>query len=282
MKHRFTIMGVPYDEGATFLKGAGQGPDHLRAALASPSSNMWTETGVDLATPGLYTDAGDMVLPASGRVFDTIEAGAADLLAQGTIPIFFGGDHAITYPIVAALAAARGRLDILHFDAHPDLYDEIDGRRYSHASPMARILEDKLAARMVQVGIRTLNGHQRQQADKFGVRIIDMAHVQAARRLSFSGPLYISFDLDALDPAFAPGVSHHEPGGLSTRQVIEIIHGIEAEVVGCDIVELNPVRDPAGITAMAGAKVVKEIMGIIARQTAEGDHHDTTESTRCL
>jgi len=151
-------------------------------------------------------------------------------------------------------------LTILHLDAHPDLYDELDNNRVSHACPFARIMEAGLAQRLVQAGIRTLNGPQKAQAERFGVEIIEMRDWQPGMLLNLAGPLYLSLDMDALDPAFAPGVSHHEPGGFSTRQVIQIIQEIDVPLVGADIVELNPVRDPLGVTTAVAAKLLKEIV----------------------
>jgi arginase family enzyme len=161
-------------------------------------------------------------------------------------------------------------LNILHLDAHPDLYDELDGNRRSHACPFARIMEEKLATRLVQVGIRTMNPHQRQQAERFNVEVIDMRHWQPGIPLEFDGPVYLSLDLDVLDPAFAPGVSHHEPGGLSTREVIHLIHSLKAPLVGADIVEYNPQRDPVGMTAMTAAKLLKEVVACMIASTLPG------------
>jgi len=121
-------------------------------------------------------------------------------------------------------------------------------------------MENKLATRLVQVGIRTMNGHQRQQAKRFGVEVIDMKNIKNAENIVFDGPVYLSLDLDCLDPAFAPGVSHHEPGGLSTRQLLEIIQNFSGQLVGADIVEYNPNRDINGVTGMVTAKLLKEIL----------------------
>jgi arginase family enzyme len=151
-------------------------------------------------------------------------------------------------------------LNILQLDAHPDLYNEFEGNPFSHACPFARIMEEKLAARLVQVGIRTMNPHLQEQAERFNVETIDMKTCDSSHKFIFNGPVYISLDMDVLDPAFAPGVAHAAPGGLSTREVLEIIQDLEAPVVGADIVELNPIRDINGITAMAAAKFLKEIV----------------------
>ncbi|MBA4054510.1 MAG: agmatinase, partial [Marivirga sp.] len=110
------------------------------------------------------------------------------------------------------------------------------------------------------IGIRTYNAHQREQVARFGVEVVEMKDWTDEKTFEFNGPLYISLDLDALDPAFVPGVSHHEPGGFSTRQVIKIIQKLNAQIVGADIVELNPTRDINGVTGMVAAKLFKEIL----------------------
>jgi agmatinase len=172
-----------------------------------------------------------------------------------------GGDHSITFPILEAHARHGVRPSVLHIDAHADLYDVFDDNRLSHACPFARVMEAGLVSRLVQVGIRTLNRHQREQAQRFGVEIIEMKAWLPSIDLSFDGPVYVSLDLDALDPAFAPGVSHHEPGGLSTRDVIGLVHRVRGTVIGADVVELNPARDLHGVTAMVAARFVKELVG---------------------
>ena len=120
-----------------------------------------------------------------------------------------------------------------------------------------------MAQNLVQVGVRTATGEQRAKASKHGVRIIEMKDFKENLTLDFSNPLYISFDMDALDPAYAPGVSHHESGGLSTRQAINVIHALNARIVGLDVVEVNPERDITGITTAAAVKIIKEVAGTI-------------------
>jgi agmatinase len=187
-------------------------------------------------------------------------------------PIFLGGDHMVTYPIVAGIAEARGPVNILHFDAHPDIYDDYEGDPLSHASPFARIMERGLASRLVQVGIRTLNKHCREQAQRFGVEIVEMRHFKPEAVPLLEGPLYVSIDMDALDPAFAPGVSHHEPGGLSVRDVLSVLHRIETPILGADVVEYNPTRDINGLTAVVAAKFVKELAGLAVRNVHAGSN----------
>jgi agmatinase len=245
------ILGVAFDGHSSFLRGAADGPAAIRAAFRSPSANSWSERGVDLGRPGLFRDAGDI------REFGAIESAAAALLEQPLITL--GGDHSITYPLLKAVRRRNPRLTILHIDAHADLYDEFEGSRLSHACPFARIMEEGLADRLVQVGLRTVTRHHREQAARFGVEMHEMKDWRGSFRFASDTPVYLSLDLDALDPAFAPGVAHHEPGGLSTREVLHLIQGVEAPLAAADIVELNPARDPSGITAMAAAKFFKEI-----------------------
>jgi arginase len=176
-------------------------------------------------------------------------------------PIALGGDHSITYPIMRAVAKRHPGLTILHIDAHGDLYDDFEGDRYSHACPFARIMEEGLAARLVQVGIRTLTPHQREQITRFGVDTIEMQHFAGGARPSADGPIYLSVDIDGLDPAFAPGVSHKEPGGLSVRDVLTMIHSLRGPIIGADVVEFNPGQDLGDLTAAAAAKIVREIAG---------------------
>lgn len=258
-----TLLGVPYDASSSFQRGPAEAPPLIRQALRSSSSNMWTEDGTDLGAEGALADAGNVAMTdsdeSSERTRGEIEAAVAALLAGGVHLLTLGGDHSITYPVLRAFHSVYPRLSILHIDAHPDLYDNFEGDRYSHACPFARIMEEGLATRLIQVGIRTMNGHQGEQARRFGVEVIEMRALDDAKALTFDTPLYVSLDLDGLDPAFAPGVSHREPGGLSVRQAIALIQEITAPLVGADVVEFNPRNDPAGITAPVAAKLVKEL-----------------------
>ncbi len=259
-----TVLGVPFDAHSSYLRGPAEAPPLIRDALYSDSANLWSETGVDLGADGVLHIAGDLMIQNSETAFSEIRSAVAGLLESDTIPLILGGDHAITYPVLQAFSKKYPRIHVLHFDAHPDLYDSLDGDRLSHACPFARVMEDGLCQRLVQVGVRTLNGHQRAQAERFGVEIHAMKDWTEDAPISFDTPVYLSFDVDALDPAFAPGVSHFEPGGLSTRQALSVIQRLEAPaILGADVVEFNPRRDASGMTAMVCAKIVKEIAGKI-------------------
>src|SRR3984957_12524250 len=204
-----TVMGIPLDVNSSYLRGAAGEPQKIREALSSDSSNQWSELGIDVGAAGAFRDAGDLCLKNSqedvGLDFAEIERAVGALVAKGERPVSLGGDHSVTYPILKVFAGHHGELTIIHFDAHPDLYDEFEGSRLSHACPFARVMEEGLAKRLLQVGIRTINAHQREQATKFGVEVIEMRHLPALDRMKIDGPVYISIDMDALDPAFAPG-----------------------------------------------------------------------------
>ncbi len=272
-EYDIAIIGIPFDEKSCYLRGASKGPQAIRAASTGRAINPWTELGANLEEEIILSDLGDM--DVSGDFFDVfsrIEENILSILEKKAVPVVLGGDHSISYPVVKAFARKFKPLDILHFDAHPDLYEELRGDRYSHACPFARIMEEGLAQSLVQVGIRAATGQQREKASEHGVRMIEMKDIKDSLSLEFSNPLYISFDMDALDPAFAPGVSHHEAGGLSTRQAIDILHALDARVVGLDVVEVNPDRDASGITAAAAVRIIKEVAGgiaIINRQRSE-------------
>jgi agmatinase len=255
------LIGLPYDASSSFLRGAAQAPPLIRDALYSPAGNTWTEALVDLSGPGGLTDAGDLDLPPTPEFLGLIEAGIAQLLDQGFRPISLGGDHSVSWPILRAVGRRHPGLTVLHIDAHPDLYEDFEGDRLSHACPYARVMEEGLAKRLVSVGIRTMSQHQRQQAERYGVETIDMRGWSRGDRPRLEGPIYLSLDLDGLDPAFAPGVGHREPGGLSVREALSLIQGLPEPFVGADVVEYNPLCDTQGVTAQVAAKLVKEIAG---------------------
>jgi arginase len=255
------LLGIPFDAHSSYLRGPGQAPPLIRKALRCESANFWTETGVDLGLPGTFADAGDLTLAEDISAFEEISKAIGGLLDKGQRPVSLGGDHSITYPIVRAFSKKYPNLKIVHFDAHPDLYDEFEGNRYSHACPFARIMEEGCAKRLIQVGIRTINAHQREQVKRFGVEVVEMRDLPALAKLKPDGPIYVSFDVDVLDPAFAPGISHREPGGMSVREAIAHLHAITGEIVGADLVEYNPTQDVSQLTAMVCGKLLKEILG---------------------
>lgn len=264
VRRRVDLIGMPTDVHSSFLRGPAKAPPLIREALFSPHGNSASERGLELGAEINLLDCGDLTLTETPEDDARIRDAVAASLKAGAIPISLGGDHSITYPIIQAVAAHHGPVDILHFDAHPDLYDELDGDRRSHASPFARIMEERLCARLVQIGIRTLNKHQREQAERFKVEQLEMRDLGRGS-FGFERPLYISIDLDGFDPAFAPGVSHHEPGGLSVRDVVDQLLDLKVPLLGADVVELNPDRDTNGVTAVLAAKLVKELAALASR-----------------
>ena len=152
------LLGVGFDANSTFRRGPAAAPPAIRAALGSESGNPYSETGVRVWPSDSVFDHGDLDVPnekGTREPIDAIERGVSRALGETPRLVVLGGDHAVTYPVVRAFAAKHGRISLLHFDAHPDLYPDFEGNRYSHACPMARILEDGLIERLVQVGIRT-------------------------------------------------------------------------------------------------------------------------------
>lgn len=267
MLNRAALLGICYDGSSSFQRGAAGAPPVIRQALHSEAGNPYSEDGTDVG--GALDDEGDLSFASdtsSQEARESIEQAAARLVQSGKRPLLLGGDHSITYPILRGLHSRFPRLGVLHLDAHGDLYDEFQGDRYSHACPFARIMEEGLADSLVQVGIRTLTPHQREQARRFGVRTIEMRDWNEGTRIAFQGPVYLSLDLDALEPGLVPGISHREPGGFTVRQVLGIIQGFNGDLVGADLVEFNPINDQSGVTAAVCAKLVKELAARLVRE----------------
>lgn len=265
------VLGIPADDRSSYLRGAAAAPGAIRAALFCPSTNLAAEDGFDLGVPGAWKDLGDLDMRGSLDP-DAIAAAVSSTLGRGARLVCLGGDHAVTYPVLRGYADAqenrasvRRGIDVLHLDAHNDLYDEFEGDRLSHACPFARACEEGLVGRLTQVGIRGMTAALRAQAERFGVEVVGMPAWDRGVRPSFQGEFYLSLDLDVLDPAFAPGVSHPEPGGLSMREVVGLVQSCPGILVGADIVELNPSRDREGLTALTAAKLLKEILARLAR-----------------
>ncbi len=260
-----SVVGIPFDEFSSFMRGPALAPPKIREAYHSDSANYFSESLIDLKNDVGWIDQGDLVLPSGIAAVAAIENAITELLGKTDKVLSLGGDHSVTYPVVKAFARKFGKLTILHLDAHGDLYDNFEGNKYSHACPFARIMEEGLAARLVQVGIRTMNTHQKEQVKRFGVEVIEMKDWNADIRFQLDGPVYLSLDMDVVDPAFAPGLSHHEPGGFTSRELISILQHVKGNIVGADLVEFNPTRDQSGITAMLAAKLYKELLDLLLK-----------------
>lgn len=277
-----SLLGIPLGHNSSFLQGPAFAPPRIREAIWCGSTNATTEEGKELNDPRVLTDVGDVPVQEirdSGvdddRLMNTISESVKLVMEQDPLrPLVLGGDHSISYPVVKAVSEKLGGpVDILHLDAHPDIYHCFEGNKYSHASSFARIMEGGYARRLLQVGIRSITSEGREQGKRFGVEQFEMRSFSKDRHFLENLKLgegvkgvYISVDVDCLDPAFAPGVSHIEPGGLSFRDVLNILHNLQADVVAADVVEFNPQRDTVdGMTAMVAAKLVRELTAKISK-----------------
>lgn len=255
------LIGIPFDTNSSFLRGPSYAPQRIRLMDKEGSANAFSETGIEIKEGGNYKDCGDIIFKntAASLAFETIQHEINTLISDGSKIISLGGDHSISYPVIDVFADHYPGLNILHLDAHGDLYDNFDDNPLSHASPFARLMETGKINSLTQVGIRTYNTHQREQVKRFGVKAIEMKDFSFDFLKTLEAPLYLSVDIDVLDPAFAPGISHHEPGGMTTRELFRIIQEIPVDIIGADIVEYNPVRDVHNMTAMVAYKVFKEV-----------------------
>jgi arginase len=256
------LLGIPFDKNSSYLQGSALAPSKIRLMDSEGSANRFCEDGVEIVEGENYKDFGDIVFRSNkvewvyNKIKKTIQS---ELITSDKI-ICLGGDHSISFPVIEAYTEKYNNLNVLHLDAHADLYDNYENNPFSHASPFARLMEKGILNSLTQVGVRTLNTHQKEQAKKYNVTVIEMKDFNLDFINTLKEPLYISLDLDVLDPAFAPGISHHEPGGLTTRTLISLIQSINVPIVGADIVELNPKRDVNNMTAMVAYKLFKELV----------------------
>jgi agmatinase len=265
---QLALLGIPNDDNSSYLKGPSEAPEPIRRELRNDAYSMWSETGIDLGAPGRLVDHGNIQFPGDQDPWELIEQAVGKALEPGHPLICLGGDHAITYPIMRAVRRRHSSLTILHIDAHADIYHAYQDNPRSHASPFARIMEERLTDRLIQVGLRTICDEHREQFKRFGVEVIEAGRWSECMQLDIRTPVYISLDIDGLDPACAPGVSHREPGGPSTRQVIDLIQSIKQPIVAADVVEYNPRCDISNQTALVAAKLVKEIGGMMLKNAA--------------
>jgi arginase len=260
------FAGLPCDTQSTHRRGPAGGPSRIRLAYDGRCYNATTELGADLG--GLVSDVGDWLPGGSWEeTREDYRARAEELLAGESVPFFAGGDHAVTMPLADALAVLGEPVHIVQLDAHPDLYPEFEGDRWSHACVGARILEMEHVASLTQIGVRTLNHPQLEVARRHAGRLTileardapfrpsDLAHIPEG------AAVYLTVDLDAFDPAYAPGVSHPVPGGISSRQALALIQEAPWRLVGMDAVEVNPSMDQGDRTAVLAARLLHEAMG---------------------
>jgi len=275
----FAIVGVPWDGGASFRTGQRTGPDAIRnvSALLRPY-NM--ELGVRLFEHCSGVDYGDLsVVP--GYIEDSykrIETELSPLIHAGVIPILLGGDHSISLPQLRAVAGKHGPVALVHFDSHTDTYDEYFGRPHNHGTPFSRAAEEDLldTNHSIQIGMRgsvySKEDYARSKSygfelitmaevRKIGIaKVVDRIHARVGDRLVF-----VTFDIDVVDPAFAPGTGTPEVGGLTSGEAMTLAGGLNGlNIVGFDLVEVLPEFDPADITALLAANIVYQFISIIA------------------
>ncbi len=267
------LVGLPDDSRSSYLRGAAAAPEAIRQAYDGRCYNSCSESGEDLA--GQVFDAGDW---ESGATWDETarryEQATRQVLQSGRTPYFLGGDHAVTIPVLAGFAELGTRIHVVQFDAHPDLYPQLDGDRFSHACVAARALEMSHVGSITQYGIRTMNPVQREVVEgSDGAVLVNPAssclgELTPPPHWSRGDRFYVTVDLDGLDPSEAPGVSHPVPGGLTFRQVVGLIAKLPGPLVGMDVVELNPSRDPNHQTAVLAGRLLHEGMAHESRTTS--------------
>ena len=274
------IVGVPYDGGTSYRPGARLGPREIRAqsSLIRPYNYFQKVAPFDLLN---VADVGDVDAPPVSieRCYEAVESRIGSLADAGARPIVIGGDHSISLPILRALAKRHGPLALVQFDAHIDTWDEYFGGKYFHGTPFRRAIEENLidGRRFVQVGIR---GPMYGEDDfdfhrQHGITMIDIDQVKTGGiaatvdriRAIASGPVYMTFDIDSVDPAFAPGTGTPEVGGLTSHEAQQLVRGLAGlSLVGGDIVEVSPLFDgPGQITALLAANIMFELLCAMAR-----------------
>ena len=259
--NKISILGLPYDEKSSHLKGTAAAPPLIRDWLNSGVTNSFAEGGLDIDNDSVK-DIGDHEI----KDYFDIEKLVEEELKQERRVFSWGGDHSVTYPILKAYKKFYPDITGMVIDAHADLYDEFNGDPYNHACPFARVMEDELAVRLVEIGIRSINPHQRNQAERFGVEMIEMKDYEFSKIPEITGPLYLSIDLDGIDPAYAPGLGTPEPFGLTARDVRTAVRTLAPYSMAFDIVEIAPEYD-SGQTAMLGAKLMREFIASHAKSS---------------
>ncbi len=284
----FAVAGVPFDTGGTYRVGARFGPEGIRSAsvLLRPY-HPTHDIGIFDVCSGV--DYGDLpvtpgYLPESHQ---QIESGATTLFQSATTPIFLGGDHSISLPLLRAAAAKHGPLALIQFDSHGDVWHSYFGGKDTHGTPFRRAVEENLldTSRSIQVGLRgsLYDAADIQVSRDLGFQVItgDEIHergaaavVDSIRRRVAQGPAYLSFDIDFVDPAFAPGTGTPEVGGFNGAQCQQLLRGLTGiNFVGYDLVEVMPPYDPAGITSLLAANLVYEFIALEALQRRDGGQH---------
>lgn len=282
----FAVLGIPFDTCATYRAGARFGPAAIRDMSSLAAKPYNPELQVDIFEECSGVDYGD-IGSVPGYVeesFAVIQTEMQEIFAHGVIPIAMGGDHSVTLPELRACSAVYGPVALVHFDAHYDTISEYFGKPYSHGTPFYHAAKEGLVdtSCSIQLGIREgLYGPEdAENSAKLGYASITAAqmHRMSAEAIireietrTKGRKVFLTFDIDFLDPAFAPGTGTPVPGGFSTWEALQIIRGLkELDIVGYDIVEVAPAFDGSGITSIAAAGMIQEFMSMIAWRKKHG------------
>lgn len=278
------LVGIPWDGGTTNRAGARHGPREVRNQ-SSLMRRVHHVSGTEPYSIANVADVGDLAVNPIDLMdgLHRIEKGMTEIVAAGAIPLSVGGDHLTTLPVLRAVAK-QGPVGLIHFDAHSDTNDRYFGDNpYTHGTPFRRAIEEGLLdpRRIVQIGIRgsIYDPGEHDWAKQQGVRIIYMeefvgrgaeAVMREARDIAAGLPTYVTFDIDSIDPSMAPGTGTPEAGGFTTREAQQMIRLLaDVPIIGADVVEVSPPFDLAGMTALAGATMMFELLCVIARQVDE-------------
>ena len=274
------ISGIPFDSATTFRPGARLGPQAIRAASVQLAELIGRAFpfGINPVEVLAVADYGDCLLDSGypQHLVETVEAHARLLISSGALMVTLGGDHFVTYPLLRAHAEKYGPVALVHFDAHVDTWED-DGKRLDHGSMFLRAKREGLidVSRSVQIGIRSFSD------ESHGFTVIDaptvhqqsqQATIQQILDTVGDHPAYLTFDIDCLDPAFAPGTGTPVAGGLSSAQALGILRGLgKLNFVGMDVVEVAPAYDHAEITAIAAATIAHDFIGLLALKKLQDD-----------
>ncbi len=273
------LLGIPYDGGTSYRPGARYGPRHVReqSSLIRPWNPVLRVAPFEKLRVVDYGDVDVVPISIEGTLA-AIEGETSALVAAGVVPLCVGGDHSITLALLRSLARRHGRLGLVHFDAHPDTWDEYFGSKYFHGTTFRRAVEEGLVdgRRIVQIGIRgplygadDFDFHREHGLEAIRVEAVKERGtawvVERLRRLA-GGPVYCSFDIDAVDPAYAPATGTPEVGGLSSFEALCLVRGLQGlDLVGADVVEVSPPYDgPGQITSLLAANLLFELLSLLA------------------
>lgn len=272
------LLGVPFDGGTSYRTGSRFAPREIRAqsSLIRPYHPVLDVSPFDVLR---VADVGDVdVNPLNIEdTYALVETVVTEILQAGAIPICVGGDHSLSLPILRAIVRRHGRVGMVHFDSHQDMWEEYFGNLYFHGTPFRRAVEEGLldTRRVIQIGIRgpVYSATDFDFGRHHGVKTIraeDVAReglgwVKEQISTVRVGPVYLSFDIDGVDPAFAPGTGTPEVGGLTSREAVELVRALAGiPLVGADLVEVSPPYDHAGMTSLLAANLMYEMVSVIA------------------